>query len=340
MHYVSLALFTTGWSTLTAAAPYTHNRQGWIDFAPVARGPRKEGAVAAIGNDIYLLGGHIKPTGQVIPVVDWVEVFNVEKNSWRNASSLPEPLTHLNSIGVNGRLYVLGAMEVVDSFWNGTRKSWEYDPITDKWSDLPPIPDVPRGASAIDAYENTIYIAGGSPWLSLTGASAESTTAVSAFNIETRTWTSLPDLPEPRDHFGGAIKDGVFYVTGGRSKGVQNVHDDTFALDLKSENSTWVTKAKMPTARGGQLTSSVGSIVYTFGGESTVQVTGNAVGIFNQTEAYDTVNDVWYEIDTVPFPRHGTGAVSVGNCNFIVGGGTTSDIVVSTPTDANTAFCV
>ncbi|EAT86612.1 hypothetical protein SNOG_05548 [Parastagonospora nodorum SN15] len=304
MHYVSLALFTTGWSTLTAAAPYTHNRQGWIDFAPVARGPRKEGAVAAIGNDIYLLGGHIKPTGQVIPVVDWVEVFNVEKNSWRNASSLPEPLTHLNSIGVNGRLYVLGAMEVVDSFWNGTRKSWEYDPITDKWSDLPPIPD----------YRLSISKLGRGP----------------ACRI----------FPEPRDHFGGAIKDGVFYVTGGRSKGVQNVHDDTFALDLKSENSTWVTKAKMPTARGGQLTSSVGSIVYTFGGESTVQVTGNAVGIFNQTEAYDTVNDVWYEIDTVPFPRHGTGAVSVGNCNFIVGGGTTSDIVVSTPTDANTAFCV
>jgi N-acetylneuraminic acid mutarotase len=340
MHYLSVVVFFAGVSTVTSAAISLHECKGWINFAPLARGPRKEGGVAAIDGDIYVLGGHSTATAHGVEVLNWVEVFNVGKNSWRNASNLPEPLTHLNAIGLNGRLYVLGAMDVALPFWNGTAKSWEYDPITDKWSDLPPLPDVARGASAVASYENTIYVVGGSTTLSLTGDGAVSTAAVSAFNTETREWTILPDLPEARDHFGGAAIDGILYVSGGRRNGAEHVFDNTYALDLKAKTPVWVTKAKMPTPRGGQLTSAVGNIIYTFGGESTAAVSGDALGIYNQTEAYDTANDAWHKLEPMPLPRHGTGAVAVGNCNFIPGGGLTGDLIVSTPTDANTAFCV
>jgi len=161
---------------------------------------------------------------------------------------------------------------------------------------------------------------------------------VTAYDVETKRWTVLPDLPEARDHVGGAVIDDIFYVVGGRVNGVLNARNTTYALDLSclSQGANWVEKAQMPTARGGLATSHVDGVIYAFGGEGDATLLPN--GVYNETEAYDTRSDTWIKYPVMSFPRHGMNAVAVGRCNHIPGGGwvTQSGAVSST----NDAFCV
>lgn len=170
-----------------------------------------------------------------------------------------------------------------------------------------------------------MYLAGGMLELDVVHNVLATVDMVSAYDTVARTWTLLPAaaslLPAPRDHAGAAVVGDTFYVLGGRAYSQANVSDTVFALDLYDMASGWrVRDAKMPTARGGLSVGIVGDKVYTFGGEGNPAADSN--GVFNNTEAYDTVRDSWEKLTPMEAPRHGTYAVGVGGRVYIPGGGT------------------
>ncbi|CAM3823446.1 kelch repeat-containing protein [Kibdelosporangium persicum] len=305
---------------------------GWQRLAPIAGGPRQEHSVAAIGKHVYVIGG-IRPDGNggFVTVPD-VEVYDTIRNTWRHAAPLPVPMNHPNAVAVGGKLYVLGGLSGGAS-WQALRDSFVYNPVTDRWTALPPMPvGIERGSAAMGAFGRRIYLAGGMRTLTPGPGGLQDTVAsVHSYDVLTRRWTTLPDLPEARDHVGGAVVGRTFYVLGGRDRGQVNVRDTTYAMDLPSGK--WTERAPMPTPRGGIAAAAVGSKIYTFGGEG--KIVNGANTVFSETEAYDVRSDRWEKLAPMPIPRHGTAAIAVGGTIYIPGGG---NLGGGAPLDVHDAF--
>jgi N-acetylneuraminic acid mutarotase len=298
----------------------------WHNLAPIANAPRKEhGAVAISETTVALIAGVI-PNGTFPEPTDVLQLYDIPSDTWRTAAPVPRPVTHPNIAAFEGKIYLLGALFLVNrTTWRAVADCWVYDPAKNAWEELEAMPaGEGRGSSATDILGDTIYVAGGMTFLGPREGPHGTVDTVSAFNTTTGKWTMLPAaarvMPGLRNHGGGAIIDRTFYVVGGRDQSQSKPYDDVFALNLDDMESGWVTKkGKMPTARSGLAVAAVNKKIYTFGGQ------GNPVngteGIFNQTEVYDTVTDSWMKLGPMRLPRHGTCAVPVGGKIYIPGGG-------------------
>jgi N-acetylneuraminic acid mutarotase len=204
--------------------------------------------------------------------------------------------------------------------WQATHDSFVYDPASDRWTALSPMPDgTQRGSAAVGTCGSRIHLAGGMRTLTPgPGGLQDTVDLVSSYDVLTGRWEPLPSLPEARDHAGGAVVGGTFFVLGGRDRGQVNVRDTAYALDLATRR--WTERAPMPTARGGIATAVVGTRIYALGGEGNPAPGANSV--FADSEVYDTAHDRWQRLAPMPVPRHGTAAVAVGGTIHVPGGGT------------------
>jgi N-acetylneuraminic acid mutarotase len=242
-------------------------------------------------------------------------VYNTVNNSWSEVAPLPLAAHHTNVASVDGKLYYLGGLFSKANIFQSEAlpTSYRYDPALNKWEEIAPMPN-PRGSAVVGVHGKAIYLAGGL----LSGM--RSVDIVSSYDTVTNKWTSLDalKLPEARDHAGGAVVDGVFYVVGGRV-GMPNGNRATvYSLNLTSPSAKWTTKAAMPAPRGGLAAAATGKRIYTFGGEGNK---ANAKGVFPDVAVYDIVKDSWETATPLSAPRHGFGAASVGEKVYVPGGG-------------------
>ena len=302
-------------ATTAPTGPYG---KGWRDLAPIAGGPRQEHAVAALGDDVYVLGGIVPDGVGGYVTTGRVEVYDTRRRTWTDAAPIPVAMNHPNVAAVDGKIYVIGALEGGAS-WEAIPDTYVYAPATDAWSELQAMPaGTERGSAAVGVRGTTIYLAGGMRTLTPGPGGLHDTVAtVTAYDTATDSWSQLPDLPEARDHVGGAVVGDTLHVLGGRDRGQDNVRDDVFALDLTSR--TWTELAPMPTPRGGIATAVVGTTIYTFGGEG--DLTEGRAGVFDENEAYSTRSDSWQQLAPMPAPRHGTAATAIGRTIYMPGGG-------------------
>ncbi|KAL0576558.1 Leucine-zipper-like transcriptional regulator 1 [Marasmius crinis-equi] len=295
----------------------------WQNLTSISSGPRQEECVASIGNTIYVVGGITTPppNDTFPPTVALVEAFDTTENTWRCLANLPTTMNHCNIASVNGKLYVLGGLNGQQGVWVRTGRAFEYCPQSDAWTELSSLPEgAERGSSAVGVWGDQVLLAGGIR--TLNGPRGEHDTVATGLVYDTRTkkWSELPDLPDGRDHAGGAVVAGTFYVVGGRLGGRNNVRGTVFAMNLTGEERVWVEKSMMPTPRGGLAAAATDGKIYTFGGEGDPQLIGPA-GVYNNTEVYDTETDSWKVLPPMDIPRHGTAASTVGGNIYIPGGG-------------------
>lgn len=294
----------------------------WTNLAPIASGVRQEHSTVALGDDIYIMGGiQLEQTanGTTFPTLNDVEVYSISQNSWRTVAPLPIPMNHANAAVVDGKLYVLGGL-AAGLVWVAFPDCFVYNPEADQWTTLAPMPvEQARGSAAMGVHGTTVYLSAGMTSLDGYPNGLQATVStVTSYDTKSGVWKTLPNLPAPRDHAGAALVGNTMYVLGGRTHGQVNVRNTTYALDVRSPEAGWSQKADMPTARGGLATGIVGSVVYTFGGEGNPAPGSN--GVYNQTEAYDTVTDAWTKLASMPLPRHGTSATSAHGRIYIPGG--------------------
>ncbi|MGP4051445.1 Kelch repeat-containing protein [Streptomyces sp. 2A115] len=312
----------------------TGARRGWRTLAPIASGPRQEHSVAAVGDDVYVIGGVVvADPANGFTTTGRVEVYNTRHDTWSDAAPLPVAMNHPNVAAVDGRIYLLGGLSGGAS-WQALRDSFVYEPRADRWTRLPSMPaGIERGSAATGVRGTRVYLAGGMRTLVPgPGGLQDTVDTVSSYDVVTGRWKALPSLPQARDHVGGAVVGTTFYVLGGRDRGQVNVRDTVYAYDLNSRR--WSERAPMPTARGGVATAVVGTRIYTFGGEGKHDGTGPDA-VFSETEAYDTVRDRWRRLAPMPVPRHGTAAVTVCGTIHLPGGGIAGG---GSPVDVNDAY--
>lgn len=285
----------------------------WKPIAPIAGGTRQEHSVAAIGTDVYVIGG----LGSDGLATGRAERYSTVTNKWSTVAPLPLAVHHPNLATVDGKLFLIGSLadgSEDGALWPASAATFSYDSANDTWMPLAPMPD-PRGSSVLGVHGKRVYIAGG---LSRAG---KAVSTVSSFDTVTNTWTSLPasPLPEVRDHAGGGIVSDIMYVVGGRTGSQNSVRGTTFALNVSDSAGQWYDVAKMPTSRGGIAVAIQGTRIFAFGGEGNPAMgTG---GVFPDTEVFDTISKTWSREAAMRTPRHGNGAVSVGDWIYVPGGG-------------------
>ncbi|KAJ4338371.1 hypothetical protein N0V95_008069 [Ascochyta clinopodiicola] len=329
--YSTKIILSLGCFLSTTLSYPNHGAPKWRSLAPIPI-PRQEHTTLYLAPSTIVVLGGIVPTfdNSTIPVIttSLTQFYSVPNNTWTDAPSFPKPMNHINAAVVKGEIYILGGLAdpgETPPAWRSASDSFVYSPHTHKWSGVPGLPTgEARGSAAVGVYEDKIILAGGMTDLELFENGTQTSVAVvSIFDTALKRWLDLPPeakyLPEARDHAGAAVVDGKMYVLGGRTQGQENVKDTVFVLDLCDLKSGWkVSKAKMPTPRGGVAAGTVGKKVYVFGGEGDKST---KTGVFDQVEVYDTVKDRWESVGKMRIPRHGTYAVGVGKRVYVPGGG-------------------
>lgn len=303
-------------AVLALALPVS-SQSTWSTLSPVpVGGTLQEHTTVAINDSLLAVVGGLVEGGDT---TDNVLLYDIPGDTWRQVAPLPVALNHPNVVVSGENIYVLGGLGG-ERGWPPVRNTFQYDADVDQWEELQSIPEGSERGSAITVvHGDRIFLAGGIP-----GGSGESVDDVSIFDLESGEWLEVPEearhIPAPRDHGGGAVIDGKFYVVGGRDAGLHNVRDTVFILDLEDLEGGWRTsEAAMPTARGGLSVAAIGTMIYAFGGEGNPEE--GTDGVFDDVEVYDTETDAWEVLEPMQLPRHGTSAAAVDGRIYIPGGG-------------------
>jgi N-acetylneuraminic acid mutarotase len=217
-------------------------------------------------------------------------------------------------------IYVIGGQSTISQ----TRTTYEYDCSTDAWATRAQMPAPARydygGCSAIRAGIRRIYVMGG--YQSVYVYLAD----VDEYTPSANTWTSVADMPTPREGVRIACVGNMIYAIGG------DYFDgyDVFVYDIVErydpETNTWTTGyAAMPTARTDAccavaVNENSAACIYVFGGSEDIVSPWPT----NAIEEYNPATNTWRARNSSgSTARWGATAITAANKIYFIGG--TSD---------------
>ena len=293
-----------------AARPSPSRALGWYRFAD-APAALTEVAAATYGGRIWIAGGFDEAGRAVRSVL----VFDPATGRWATGPGLPQPLQHAVLAASDTTLWVIGGY-VGSDFGRPSASVWRLDPTGRAWLKAPPLPS-PRAAGA-GAWDGQRLVYGGG-----VGPSGES---ADVFALEGAGWVRIGALSTAREHLGAASDSaGRGWFLGGRTGGLDT---NVAAVDLAA--GTNVRRiGRLPTARGGGAAFwSPGSGACLAGGEA---VTGTIAAV-ECVEAGGAVR----RLPGLGIPRHGLGAVVLGDRVYALFGGLVPGIHASNVVEALT----
>lgn len=283
-----------------AAPPPLH---GLVALPPLPRGPRQEAAVAALGTDVYVIGG-LDETERLLARV---EIHDTRTGAWRAGPELPVPMSHANLVAVDGRLHVLGFLGrryVPDA------RGYVLDPAVGAWAPGPGLPaGRVRGGSGVAVRDGRVYVIGGS--------AVRAVALCDVLDLARGAWSILPDLPEPRDHLAARFVAGELLVAGGTTGVPEGTLATTWALDEAA--AAWRPRGPLGVARGVAGAAVLDDRLYLFGGEG-LGAGASPAGAFDAIEVYEPSLDAFTALPPLPAPRRGFGAVEVDGRVYLAGG--------------------
>ena len=252
-------IYFIGWPTCEKYDPETNN---WTTIASVPVSNSGD-AVVACQNKIYLIGGSPEiPTQVYDPVTD----------TWENRTSIPTKRISLQANVVDGKISLIGGRILAGLYQIFPSSSNDvYDPETDSWSQMAPIP-VPVMGYASAVLDDKIYI--------ISGAHEGQpnypppTDLVQIFDPATNQWTNGTSIPTGVISARAVTTTGVFapkriYVIGGTTtsyprSATYNVIDLNQVYDPEAD--TWTTGTPMLTPRCSFAVAVVNDEIYAIGG--------------------------------------------------------------------------
>jgi N-acetylneuraminic acid mutarotase len=179
------------------------NQTAWVD-APELHHARGAGAAAVVGNKIVVVGGRTAGTSpaEVVPT----EIF--DGTSWHDAAGIPVPGDHLAAVSDGTYLYTVGGRRLEAS--SNTAAVQRFDPAANRWVQLKDAPGKVSDAGAA-IIGGRIVVAGGE-------STGSVFSTVWAYDLATSTWSSLPNLAEPRHGLAIAAIGNTLYAIDGASQ--------------------------------------------------------------------------------------------------------------------------
>lgn len=196
--------------------------------------------------------------------------FGVVPSPWVAKAAPSSARTGPAMAAADGRLYLIGGS--ADAFGeNGVADAEVYDPGTNSWASLPPMP-TPRARLALGVINGIVYAVGGSN-------AHVSLSTVEAYNPATGTWTTKAPMPTPRAGLAVAVVDGTLYALGAFPEPLNTVE----AYDPVTDR--WSARAP--------LLSDMPSVAVVAGRIYNVQGLEPWYGESWQVDVYDPAADMW-----------------------------------------------
>lgn len=246
-----------------------------------------------------------------------VVCLDLEEDAWQTKPALPEPRHHGFLISTGGDLLLFGGF-IAD---NGGRWSASRDVLrleSDGWSKIGELPQA-QSETVAAVSDGRIHLVGGRAPRGRSNADWGDQSDVAThqvFDPKSAETTTASHLPMARNSAASFVIGDSWHVVGGRTvRGGNSARHDVY--DFK--DGRWREGAPLPQAQGGLAAASLGSHGYVFGGEYFSPGSG---GVYAEVWAFDADAERWYDAGTMPVPRHGLGAVTVGGEIYVVAGAT------------------
>jgi non-specific serine/threonine protein kinase len=182
---------------------YDDSAGHWVP-GPSLHYPRAAAAAAVVGDKIVVVGGRIGSK-----LVSQTEVY--DGTAWHDGASIPVPGDHLAAASDRSYLYAVGGRKF-DSRHNTTAVQ-RYEPATDRWTSLPPLPKPVSGAGAA-IINGQLLVAGGEN----TTPAAVSTVQAYDLIAPAPSWVILPPLTLARHGLAVTAIGNTLYAIGGSTQ--------------------------------------------------------------------------------------------------------------------------
>lgn len=315
---------------LFQVAPAAAEQARWRMAKPLPQ-PLGEIVGAVVGNKWYVMGGYdglnVQPQGIVTE-------YDAASDNWTVKKNMLIPAHHAAAVELNGKIYVFGGFvgRPGAKGWGPIANALMYDPATDSWKELAPMP-TPRGSANAVAVDGKIYVIGGAHanvpgkpgteplWV---GVPQIVTGAVEEYDPATNSWRKRAPMPTGRNHFFAAAVDGKIYAINGRLGTsfvtMSDVTDIVEEYDPKTD--AWRYIGRSPTKRGDVAGGVLNGRIYVTGGEYE-EPRGKVT--FWAFEAFDPKTNSWQILPHIQIARHGFAAAFLGSDFHAAGGSFQSD---------------
>ncbi|MBM3357935.1 MAG: hypothetical protein FJY54_09435 [Betaproteobacteria bacterium] len=304
--------------------------QKWSRLAPFPE-PSEEIWGVAAGGKLYVFGA-IAPGWKPKSLVYEYDPGN---DSWTKRKNMPLGQHHVAAVELNGKIYMFGGFKYPDAVkpdgspmpgWQPVDNAWEYDPATDSWKALAPMP-TKRGSPVAVVHGGKIYVIGGA---SMHPGSKETfihparphraVDANEVYDPKTNTWEKRSPMPTARNHAAIGMVNNKIYVIGGRigAAFITRASSVDIVEEYDPVTDQWgALKAAMPTARSAVAWGTYKGKIYVAGGEDQ---DSRRLSAFRAVEAYDPATNTWKILPSMQFPRHGLAGAFIGNRLHLVSG--------------------
>jgi N-acetylneuraminic acid mutarotase len=296
--FVSATVFVMALvGTTRAQAPASRVPQ-WTKIAnfPI---PEEELYGTAFNNKFYVLGGF----GQGGMAPGLVFEYDPAADRWTRKKDMPIKVHHQAQAAYNGKLYVFGGCLRAISGEGGTENAWEWDPVTDNWRALAPLP-VKRCSAVADEVGGKIYLIGGLEPME-NGQGTRVSGRNEMYDPATNTWTERSPMPTTRNHAMSGAVNGKIYVLGGRlaagnipvTTNIDTVEEYDPATNLWSP-----VKERMLQVRSGGGWAVCNGLIIVGGGE---WITREFYAALRAVDAYEPATNTWVNLPSMPGATHG-----------------------------------
>lgn len=307
-----------------AATSPAHAQGKWTTLAPFPE-PSEEILGTAAAGKMYVFAG-LAPVWKPIGLV---YEYDPATNRWAKKKPMALASHHVAFTEYHGKIYGFGGFKYPQSgpaSWVPINNAWEYDPATDVWKALAPMPST-RGSAVAAVIGDKIYVIGGVstiPGSNETGLSQTvpqaSVGTVEEYDPKENTWRERSPMPTPRNHATAGAVNGKIYVIGGRvgAAFIGLASDISVVEEYDPASDKWsAPRSRMPTARSAIASGVYNGKIYVAGGE---YQDPHMMATFRAVEAFDPASNTWSIMPSMPVSRHGLAAGIIGNRFIVVGG--------------------
>jgi N-acetylneuraminic acid mutarotase len=143
-----------GGMSVADLAAYDPVADAWLEL-PAMPTARDHLAAAGIDGRLYAVGG--RADGRLFGAL---EVFDPQSGTWTRRAAMPTPRGGLMAAALGGRLFAFGGEGNGRDPLGVFAETEAYDPATDAWTALAPMP-TPRHGSVAVSVDGAIYVPGG-----------------------------------------------------------------------------------------------------------------------------------------------------------------------------------
>jgi N-acetylneuraminic acid mutarotase len=276
---------------------------------------RFEANGVVVDGELWVMGGFSASNLQVTRRID---IYDPVSDGWRAGPELPGAETHIAVVALGQDIIIAGGF--AGAFQNPrqppTDAVFRWSAATAEWTPGPALPNA-GAAFAWALLGSELHLAGG---LFVDG----NTDSQYHYVWDTdgaSTWSTAAELPNLRNHGGGAAAGGIFYAIGGRHAWDERNGNVADVESFDPVSGTWTVRSPLPVGR-----SEIGASTSTLNDGRILVVGGSMNGVTPSDDVYlyDPASDAWSALPKLPEKRKGAVAAQIGERIVVTTGSPTS----------------